>query len=131
MREHANSHISRFSFFSLSSAGSLFSTHCLNCVSRKRHCPPTLKAGSSPLRIIRCSVRVETCKRVAASERVSKRMFSSFSSIENFLRRAKRNVNASKNFYLTGCFGKGNTTGLELFKYKNGQPETNQDCLVQ
>jgi hypothetical protein len=34
-------------------------------------------------------------------------MSSNFSSIENFLRRAKRNADASKNLHLTGCFRKG------------------------
>ena len=101
-------HTSRLAFSDLASRPSLFSTHCRSCVSRKRHCPPTLKAGSCPLRIIRCSVRVETCKRIAASERVSKRMFSR--SIENFLRQAKRNANASKNLHLTDCFRKGSAT---------------------
>src|SRR6266478_3803304 len=86
------------------------STHCLNCASRRRHCPPTLNAGSSPLRIILCSVRVETCRRFAASERVSKQMFSNFLSIEKFLRRAKRNADASKNLHLTRCFRKRRPT---------------------
>src|SRR6516164_5255158 len=100
IREH-DPHRSRLSFSTLSSELSRLSTHCLNCVSRTRHCPPTLNAGSSPLRIIRCNVRVETCRRFAASERVSKQMFSGFSSIEKSSEGAQRNADASKNLHLT------------------------------
>ena len=37
----------------------------------------------------------------------------------------------AKNLHLTGCFRKEVQQKLELFKYKNGQPGTNHDCLVQ
>ena len=45
-RQHTIPHMSRLSFSDLTSELSRFSTHCLSCVSRTRHCPPTLKAGS-------------------------------------------------------------------------------------
>jgi|GEM_PF-1955646 hypothetical protein len=37
----------------------------------------------------------------------------------------------AKNWHLTGCLEREVRQKLELFKYKNGQPGTNHDCLVQ
>ena len=52
-------------------------------LSRTRHCPPTLKAGKSLRRIIRCKVRVETCSNSAASGSVNRRRPSKLSLIRN------------------------------------------------